>query len=116
MWYKICAIGSYIFDNLATILLLSFLGFGAYSLYQDFKSIESKEKALEERYGKEYFNSWHSWGDKEPTKLTHVKGLEDCIYVVMELTRNDTRHVIRCKNDAQVTVPGKFPKTTALVN
>ena len=116
MLSKLASFFWWVAGNLAAILACSVIGFACYSLYQDVQRSNAKEKEYEERYGKEYNRSWHSQDDKEPTKLTHVKGLEDCIYVVMELTRNDTRHVIRCKGDAQVTVPGKFPKTTALVN
>ena len=113
MLYKIA---EWFLDNLITIAIASLLSYAGYSLYKDIQRTNVKEQAMQEKYGDEYGKSWHAKDDREPTKLTHVKGLEDCVYVIMELGRNDTRHVIRCKGDAQVTVPGKFPKTTALVN
>ena len=89
--------------------------FMGYYLYIDVSANRLQDEKIKEQYGQDYYKSWHSHLEREPESLDNVKGLEGCVYIIIEKSKNDTRHAIRCQNTASLTVPGKFPQITDTV-
>lgn len=70
---------------------------------------------MEQKYGEDYYNTWHSYQERDPEPMPNVKGLEDCVYIVLERQKNDLRSVIRCGNYAQVKNYAKHPTKTEVI-